>query len=196
MATTPKLPKNFISGSITNFRNNVINRGGVQLSSRYMVEFYTPYGQFVTYPNEVNLPQRAFVTFDAGQPQSMWGSKRKIPIQNEYDELTMSFVVYQDWAEKQFLEQWMDNIVNVGKYNEQYYEYANTYFNYVGKIYINTFASDCQPGSIPGGGLTSKILIDEAYPLSLLPISMSADGTGFTTFVLNIAYRKYYYLTN
>lgn len=193
MAEKPQIPEDFTSGSITNFRNNVLDRGGVQISSRYMVEFYTPYGNFVTYPNEVNIPQRAFVTFDAGQPLSMWGSKRHIPIQNEYDELTMSFVVYQDWAEKKFFESWMDNIVNTGKPGQQYYEYSNLYYKYIGKIYISTFGANTQPAS-GGKNFTSKVLVDEAYPLSLLPISMAADGTGYTTFVLNIAYRKYYNL--
>jgi len=207
MAEEPETPDDFISSSISEFRNKILNRGGIQLASRYMVEFYTPYGNFVTYPTELNIPQRALKTFDVGQPLSLWGTSRKIPVQQEYDECTMSFVVYEDWQEKTFFDQWMNNIINVAEYDEdgepERYEYANIYFDWIGKVYINTFSSAYQPSGQQSGGrsrgrsnpqFTSKILLDEAYPLSLLPISMTAEATGYTTFVLNMAYRKSYML--
>lgn len=186
MATEPELPRDFVSNSIDSFRANVVNRGGVQYASKYIVEFYTPFGNYVTYPSEVNIPQRALATYDAGQPDSLWGTKRKVPVQHEFDEVTMSFVIYQDNEDRKFLESWMDNIINKGSYNEDYIEYANVYFDYVGKIYISTLLAGSHDVT------TATYLLDEAYPLSILPITLAAENNGYATFVATFAYRKYY----
>jgi len=184
----PTTPENFRSTSIDSFRADALRKGGVQLASKYIVDFYTPFGNFTTYPSEVNLPQRAFVTYDAGQPESLWGTKRKIPIQNEFDEITMSFIVFQDWAERTFFEGWMDNIINKESYGSDSVEYSKVYFDYVGKIYISTLLANSHDT------VTSTFLLEEAYPLSLLPISLTSESTGYTTFVATFAYRKYYFL--
>ena len=43
-----EIPNDFIAGSINQFRNSVVNRGGVQFSNRYVVDFITPFGSFTT----------------------------------------------------------------------------------------------------------------------------------------------------
>jgi hypothetical protein len=185
-------PTTFYPTSISSLRSSIVGRGGgVQLANRYDVEFITPFGNFLTYPTEVNIPQRALATYTTGQPSSMWGTKRKVPIQHEFDEITMSFIIYQDWAEKAFFEQWMDYIVNKDQYNDRYQEFSRVYLNYVGKIYISTIKKDAQGGS---NGYTSKTLLDEAYPLSILPVSLAAENTGYTTLVVTFAFRKSYNL--
>ena len=192
----PKTPESFIPKSVSNLRSSIVNRTGIQYSSRYMVEFITPRNEsFLTYPSEINLPQRALSTYSAGQPQALWGTNRKVPVMHEFDEVTMSFVIYQDWAERNFFEKWMDYIINKGDYDEQYYEYARPYFSYVGQIYISTFkqVSNLNRPEKPIG-FSSLTLLDEAYPLTLLPVSMSAESTGYTTYVVNFAYRKHYNL--
>lgn len=196
MATNfPDTPNDFLPRSISNLRQEIIRRGGVQHASRYMVEFVSPDDSFVTYPTEINLPQRSFGTYDAGQPLSLWGTKRKVPVISEYDEVTMSFVLYQDFAERTYFEKWMDYIINKVDPNDDIPEFARPYFNCVGKIYISTLATgNDRTNSNLQAKITSKTLLDEAYPLALLPISMSADNTGYTTYVINFAYRKYYNL--
>ena len=194
MIPYPQLPDDFISGSISEFRNSVVNRGGVQFANRYIVDFVTPFGSYTTYPSEINIPQRALMTYETGMPTSLWGTKRKIPLQHEFDEITMSFVLYEDFAEKNFFDAWMDNIVRRGNYSEWVIENANTYFDYVGKVYITTFSGSAQATEYQN--ITSKTLLDEAYPLNLLPIQMSSDNTGYTPFVMTLAYRNSYNLLN
>jgi len=191
----PAVPSDFIPKTVSSLRSSVVSRGGIQRGSRYIVEFVTPRDSFITYPMEVNLPQRALSTYTAGQPQSMWGTNRKVPVMHEYDECTMSFVIYQDWAERTFFEKWMDYIINKGDQDEVYQEFSRPYFNYVGKIYISTLktVSNLNRPDKPIG-FSSKTLLDEAYPLTLLPVSMSADNSGYSTYVINFAYRKYYNL--
>ena len=195
MAKKIETPEDFVAGSITQFRNSVVDRGGVQFANRYVVDFITPYGTFSTYPSEINIPQRALATYSTGQPESLWGTKRKIPIQHEFDEITMAFVLYQDFTEKNFFDSWMDNIINRGSYNDNLTENANVYFDYVGKVYITTFASGSQATNLDDG-ITSRTLLDEAYPLNLLPIQMSSENTGYTTFVLTLAFRNSFNLLN
>ena len=189
----PESPNDFIPKTISSLRSSVVARGGPQKSSRYMVEFVTPNGSYLTYPTEINLPQRALATYNTGSPQSIWGTKRKVPLMHEYDEVTMSFAIYQDWAERHFFESWMDFIINKDGYEDEYAEYSRPYFSYVGKIYISTFKnrSNLNEPRLPIG-FSSMTLLDEAYPLSLLPISFSAESTGYPTYVVNFAYRKYY----
>jgi hypothetical protein len=197
----PQVPDNFVPRSVSNLRASIVRRGGPQMASRYIVEFVSPNDlnstgeSFITYPSEVNLPQRALATYTAGQPESLWGTKRKVPVMHEYDEVTMSFVIYEDFAERNFFEKWMDYIINKGSYSSFYQEAARPYSSYVGKIYIGTLAKDAdQTDSTQTGKFTSTTVLDEAYPLSLLPISLSADNTGYSTYVVNFAYRKYYNL--
>ena len=191
MPENEQIPEDFLPNSISSMRSNIINRGGVQHGSRYIVEFITPFGSFVTYPSEVNIPQRALSTYSAGTPTSLNGTVRKVPIQNEYDEITMSFVIYQDWAEKNFFDKWMDFIVNKGNYPDQYQEVVRLYSQMVGKIYISTITAQSQ---VDDPTFTSRTLLDEAYPLSILPVSLSADNTGYTTLVMTFAFRKTYNL--
>jgi len=189
-------PNSYNPTSITNLRQQIVSRGGVQYASRYVVDFVSPYGTFTTYPLELNMPQRALATFEVGQPTSLWGTKRSIPLQHEYDNITMSFIIYQDWAEKDFFDKWMNKIINSEKYSEERtdeYEYSYPYFSYTGKIYISTLSGNSQ---LDNPIFTSKILLDEAFPISLLPISLSAENSGYTTFVASFAFRKYYNLKN
>lgn len=191
------VPNDFISGSITEFRNSIVNRGGVQFANRYIVDFVTPFGSFTTYPSEINIPQRALTTYNTGLPESLWGTKRKIPLQNEFDEITMSFVLFEDFSEKNFFDSWMDKIINRKSYNQSSFgitENANPYFSYIGKVYISTYRSYGQATNLNNSTITSKTLLDEAYPLNLLPIQLSSENTGYTTFVITIAYRHSYNL--
>lgn len=191
-----EIPNDFIAGSINQFRNSVVSRGGVQFANRYVVDFVTPFGSYTTYPSEVNVPQRALVTYNTGLPVSLWGTKRKVPLQHEFDEITMSFVLFQDFAEKNFFDGWMDQIVTRGTASRPITENASPYFTYVGKVYITTFSSFGQAIDLNNASITSKTLLDEAYPLNLLPISLSSENTGYTTFVLTLAFRHSYNLLN
>ena len=97
-----------ISKTIQEFRENVTSRGGPQISSMYQVILSHP-GQepIVCYPLSIVIPGRQFMFYE----HDLWGTVRKIPFKRGYTQCHMSFIVYQDWAERTYIETWMNSII-------------------------------------------------------------------------------------
>lgn len=98
---------NNISSTIQEFRQNVLGRGGPQLASLYEVYLNSPRETIVAYPLNIILPGRQYVYYE----HDLWGPNRKVPYKRGYTQCHMTFIVYQDWAERTFIEQWMDIII-------------------------------------------------------------------------------------
>jgi hypothetical protein len=97
-----------ISKTIQEFRTAVNERGGPQISSRYEVTLsHLDQEPIVCYPLSVIVPGRNFVFYE----HDLWGTVRKIPYKRGYTQCHMSFIVYQDWAERTYVEKWMNTIV-------------------------------------------------------------------------------------
>jgi hypothetical protein len=97
-----------VSSTVTQFRTDVIAKGGPQISSKYMVRlFHQDLGLIECYPQSVIIPGRLFSFYD----QDIWGPTRKIPLKRAYTQCNMTFIVYQDWAERKYLENWMNRII-------------------------------------------------------------------------------------
>jgi hypothetical protein len=103
MATTQDAAAN----TITEFRNAVASRK-IQQPNRYRVILQdSKLNSLKCYPETVTLPQRSFNT----APYTPWGPMLQLPVRREYGECAMSFIIYEDWAERRFLERWMDTII-------------------------------------------------------------------------------------
>jgi hypothetical protein len=97
-----------ISQTVQQFRQDVLGRGGPQISSMYEVTLaHIAQEPIVCYPLNVILPGRQFVYYE----HDLWGPVRKIPYKRGYTQCHMSFVVYQDWAERTYIESWMNSII-------------------------------------------------------------------------------------
>lgn len=96
-----------VSNTVTQFRTDVIAKGGPQISSKYQVSLYSSLGEIRCYPQSVIIPGRLFSFYD----QDLWGPTRKIPLKRAYTQCNMTFIVYQDWAERKYLENWMNKII-------------------------------------------------------------------------------------
>jgi hypothetical protein len=201
------------SKSIAEFRKSVISRGGVQQPNRYRVIMVDNSNtSIVCYPESVTLPQRSFNTV----PYTPWGPVMQIPIRREYGECAMSFIIYQDWAERRFLENWMNGIViphasaapseaGVNYFQrlfgpgaggllstreasgENYADYSNAYNNSYGTILIGTQPAEEQ--SL--GKYTATLKLNEAYPLTITPTSLSSESSGYATYVVIFAFKDY-----
>lgn len=98
-----------ISQTVQQFRQDVLSRGGPQISSMYEVTLaHIAQEPIVCYPLSVIIPGRQFVYYD----HDLWGPNRKVPYKRGYTQCHMSFVVYQDWAERAYIETWMNTIIN------------------------------------------------------------------------------------
>lgn len=96
-----------ISNTIKEFRQDALSRGGPQISSMYKVELYHHDDVMTCYPMSVVIPGRQFVYYE----HDLWGTTRKIPYKRGYTQCHMSFIAYQDWAERTFIEKWMNTII-------------------------------------------------------------------------------------
>lgn len=96
-----------ISKTITEFRQDVLKRGGPQIPGMYEVYLQSPNGLLVCYPKDIVLPGRQFQYYE----HDMWGPVRKVPYKRGYTQCHMKFYVYQDWAERTFIEKWMDTVI-------------------------------------------------------------------------------------
>jgi len=96
-----------ISNTIKEFRQDTLSRGGPQISSMYKVELVHHGDVMTCYPMSVVIPGRQFVYYE----HDLWGTTRKIPYKRGYTQCHMSFIAYQDWAERTFIEKWMNTII-------------------------------------------------------------------------------------
>lgn len=96
-----------ISNTIKEFRQDVVERGGPQIASMYKVEMLHSNDVITCYPLSVVIPGRQFVYYE----HDYWGPNRKIPYKRGYTQCHMSFIAYQDWAERTFVEKWMNTII-------------------------------------------------------------------------------------
>lgn len=96
-----------ISKTVQEFRQNALKRGGPQIASFYEVVFSSPAGTITCYPLTIIIPGRQYVYYE----HDLWGPSRKIPYKRGYTQCHMSFIVYQDWAERSYIETWMNTVI-------------------------------------------------------------------------------------
>ena len=101
------MARNSIVDTITSFRENVISRGGPQIAAMYEATLNSGSDPLVCYPLTVVIPGRAFQFYE----HDIWGPARKIPVKRTYTQCSMTFVVYQDWLERTYIEGWMNNLL-------------------------------------------------------------------------------------
>ncbi len=97
-----------VNRTIQQFREDVLNRGGPQIASMYQVTLaHTLQSPIVCYPVSVVVPGRQFVFFE----HDLWGPNRRVPYKRSYTQCHMTFIIYQDWAERTYIENWMNSII-------------------------------------------------------------------------------------
>lgn len=96
-----------ISKTVQEFRENALKRGGPQIASFYEVVLSSLAGTITCYPLNIIIPGRQYVYYE----HDLWGPSRKIPYKRGYTQCHMSFMVYQDWAERSYIETWMNTII-------------------------------------------------------------------------------------
>lgn len=99
---------NKVSNTIQQFREDVMSRGGPQIASMYQVTLaHSEQPSLVCYPLSVVVPGRQFIFYE----HDLWGTIRRVPYKRGYTQCHMSFIIYQDWAERTYIETWMNTIV-------------------------------------------------------------------------------------
>lgn len=96
-----------VSNTVQQFREGVLQKGGPQIAGKYKVYMSWGGGQLICYPLSVVLPGRMFSFYE----HDIWGTIRKIPHKRAYTQCNMTFLIYQDWTERTYMEKWMNSIV-------------------------------------------------------------------------------------
>ena len=207
---------NGISQTITQFRDDVIKRGGPQLGGFYDVTLYHwAQGPIKCYPAAVVVPGRQFVFYE----HDLWGPNRRVPYKRSYGQCFMTFLVYQDFKERLYLENWMDSIIKnkstsptsstatLGQQQEidtleglesaRGNVFTDTTFSNFGntKDYIDYYSG---LGFISINFLNSETkLINrslglyEAYPAQMQQIGLGSADTGPATFTVTFQFNNY-----
>jgi hypothetical protein len=197
------------ANTISEFRQKVLDKRGLQQVSKYYCTFSDPLGEILrVYPESITLPQRSFVQ----APFSYWGPVEQIPIRREYGECAMTFLIYQDWLERKYFERWMNMVIPTWRtqtaptegigfertivpvanpFNwevdaNKYTDYSNTIDKQLGSITVYMQAAEDHVNS------TNAIChMVDAYPLSITPTSLSSESSGYGTFVVVFSFREY-----
>jgi hypothetical protein len=96
-----------VSNTVNQFRQDVLGKGGPQISALYKVTMSQNGQSLFCYPLSVIIPGRQFVYYE----HDLWGPNRKVPYKRGYTLCHMTFIAYQDWNERAYVERWMNTVV-------------------------------------------------------------------------------------
>jgi hypothetical protein len=183
--------------TIDQYRQYINSRKFVQNPSHYKVEISPGKGKdnqsvplTVLYPDSVLLPGRNFIN----TPFGYYGPEFPIPLRREYNELSMNFIVYQDWHERKYFEEWMDSIL---PYSPDTSTLASDVLpsNFEDRlrnieISFSNRPSDKSPIQ-SSNSINYGFNLYYCYPILITPTSFSSDNSGYTIFTINMAFKYY-----
>jgi len=186
--------------TISGYKNYVESRKFVQNPSHYRMTISpgeTNRGtspSMILYPDSILLPGRNFIN----TPFSYYGPEFTLPLRREYNELSINFIVFQDWIERGYIETWMDavmpyNAINSGVQSSDIF--PENLAKRLRNIQLEFYSRDNFPTSGQMGGFDANIQCSfeffDAYPLLITPTSFSSENSGYTIFTVNFSYRYY-----
>lgn len=185
--------------SIEEYRNYVLGRKFTQNPSHYSLTIGSGKtrggGQTVVYkcyPDSVLLAGRNFIN----TPFAYFGPEFTVPLRREYNELSVNFIVFQDWADRTYFEDWMDAVIphhatDPGMQMSDIF--PSDFLERLRNIELTYTQRSSQGGNFPNA-INFKFF--DSYPLLITPTSFSSDNSGYTIFTVNFAYKYYEYRSN
>lgn len=198
-----------ISNTVKEFREAVLQKGGPQIASFYKMLLTVGDSTLVCYPQSVVLPGRSFSFFE----HDIWGPVRRVPYKRLYTVCNVTFIIYQDWSERVFLENWMNKIVVSNPYksitprdtegstpptlslpNSSGYPDAS-----FGNGVFDEWIDYSSAGTVTIDFLNAQdktktnlsIEMYEAFPSTISQVSMGSDATGYPSFTVGFQFRSY-----
>jgi len=183
--------------SINEYRDYIKKRNFTQNPSHYRMivpEITRVCSPFVCYPDSILLPGTNFTN----TPFSYVGEEFTFPLRREYNELSVNFIVYQDWKERRIFEQWMSEMINTTEARTDRRpasSHANNFLDYLKDIKIE-FVERGGVGKTANNYKNNQVIIlEKTYPLLITPTNFAADNSGYTVFTVNFAIRRIRYET-
>lgn len=180
------------------FRSVLLRYGaGPAQACRYMVKIHPPKsfpGRSATMAavimdlsflcEQAEMPGKTLVVNDA----RYYGPNFKYPVQSEYSDITMNFIVRDEMYEKEFFDDWMQNINPIDRYDFAYKDsYATT-------IEIVQYSAILESDSQPGRGkprATYMVSLIDAFPIVVAPMGLVWGEEGFHRVSVTFAYTEW-----
>jgi len=177
---------------------SALNKSGVAMTSHF--EAYVHCGleipgqvggerDLVMRIDSIDIPGRSFSPID--HRFTNIGPVNKLPGVQTYPDITATIICSEDLREKDFFEWWQENMQNTGAYEEYIptgsygkSKFGHRYFDdYIGRVVVRQYGSQ--------GELKSTHTLNEAYPLTISPISMNWSSEEPARLAVSFAYRNY-----
>lgn len=125
----------------------------------------------ITYLCEsVNLPGRSVSTFDHGDTKQT----NKYPYTFIDEDVTMTFILTNDYYMKNMMDRWMSSIFDTVNYQAGYKSDYST----------DIIIQQLDQNMIPVYG----VKLQKAYPVSIAPISLDNNGSGYQKLTVTFSY--------
>ena len=162
--------------NIDSFRNNLAFHGGPAPVNRYEVvipRFQT--SSLTLLCEQAELPGKTILTVE----DKLYGPVRKIGYGQMFIDTTMTFIcTAQGWEEKEFFDNWQNQIVDPDMYDASYYE------DYTSDILLRTFTEE----NIRSYGI--KFM--EAFPLNVGAVNIGwSQNNEYARLSVTFAYRRW-----
>lgn len=153
--------------NLETFRSNMTN---LQPPNKYMVQFFKAgLGLISVYPDSITLPSIEVQPME----YAVWGNPVLIPITTLTGDMTVSFILLDDWKIRQYFENWL-KMIQEPSFPGAVTPAPSAYENAYGSGTV-TFYNNSKP---------KKYNIPECYPLNLTPVEFSASSSGYTIFTV------------
>lgn len=186
------IPNGKHNTTLENF-TSVINRYGAGLAQacRYLVVINTPKLVYDRAPvfstilqdmpflcEQAELPGKTMSTQDA----RYYGPNFKYPVQTEYSDISLTFLVRDQMYEKEYFDNWMMTINPNDSYD---FSYKSDYVSQINIIQYSA-GTDAQNKSIP----TYKVTLVDAFPTGIAPMGLVWGEEGFHRVAVTFAYTE------
>ena len=169
-----------------------INKSGIAKASHFEAYINGPdieglERELVTRVDTCELPGRTMFTSE--HRFTGIGPFNKIPYGQSYSDVVATILLSEDLREKYYFEGWQERIMNTGAFDQDTGRFArsrftNSYFDsYVGTVMIRQYGT--------AGDLRSVHILNECYPISIAPITVSWNDDTPLKLSITFAYRNY-----
>ena len=161
-----------------------IKNTGLAKTNRYRVTIATPSlmtgfmnsGRLITlFCESTSLPGQVIATTE----QRIMGETREFPYIKQYDNITLSFYIDNNFEVKGFFDNWLNSVSNTQNKITSYYK------DYIAPtVLIEVLPMDSEVS-------TYSITLHEAYPKGISPIQLSADSRDIAKIGVSLNYKYY-----
>lgn len=143
---------------------------------------YANFNRELTYLCEAaEMPGRSLMSLDA----RYYGPNQKLPFQSQYEDTTMTFLCRSESLERQFFDDWMENINPTDSFDFSFRSEYET------SIHISQYAEYGENQSSKAAKETYRITLLNAYPISISPQPMTWADDQFQRLAVTFTYYKW-----